>query len=51
MLGYSYYNMSMWNNAIACFEKVEQGYYFYMSDIHWMPKKTCHVQPIIMFMF
>ena len=36
MLGYTYYNMSMWNNAIACFEKVEQEYYFYMSDIYWM---------------
>lgn len=36
MLGYTYYNMSMWNNAIACFEKVEDGYYFFMSDIYWM---------------
>ena len=36
MLGYTYYNMSMWNNAIACFEKVEQEYYFFMSDIYWM---------------
>ena len=36
ILGYTYYNMSMWNNAIACFEKVEQEYYFFMSDIYWM---------------
>lgn len=36
LLGYTYYNMSMWNNAIACFEKVEQEYYFFMSDIYWM---------------
>lgn len=36
MLGYTYYNMSMWNNAIACFEKVEQEYYFFMADIYWM---------------
>ena len=36
MLGYTYYNMSMWNNAIACFEKVEKEYYFFMSDIYWM---------------
>lgn len=36
MLGYTYYNMSMWNNAIACFEKVEEQYYFYMADIYWM---------------
>ena len=26
MLGYTYYNMSMWNNAIACFEKVKEEY-------------------------
>lgn len=36
MLGYTYYNMSMWNNAIACFEKIEHEYYFFMSDIYWM---------------
>lgn len=36
MLGYTYYNMSMWNNAIACFEKVEAEYYFFMEDIYWM---------------
>ncbi len=36
MLGYTYYNMSMWNNAIACFEKIEEQYYFYMADIYWM---------------
>lgn len=36
MLGYTYYNMSMWNNAIACFENVEQEYYFFMEDIYWM---------------
>lgn len=36
MLGYTYYNMSMWNNAIACFEKVEEEYYFFMADIYWM---------------
>lgn len=36
LLGYTYYNMSMWNNAIACFERVEQEYYFFMSDIYWM---------------
>lgn len=36
MLGYTYYNMSMWNNAIACFERVEEEYYFFMEDIYWM---------------
>lgn len=36
MLGYTYYNMSMWNNAIACFEKVEEEYYFFLEDIYWM---------------
>lgn len=36
MLGYTYYNMSMWNNAIACFEKIEQEYYFFMEDVYWM---------------
>lgn len=36
MLGYTYYNMSLWNNAIACFEKVEEEYYFFMADICWM---------------
>lgn len=36
MLGYTYYNMSMWNNTIACFEKVEREYYFFMADIYWM---------------
>ena len=36
MLGYTYYNMSMWNNAIACFEKVKEEYYFFMADIYWM---------------
>lgn len=36
MLGYTYYIMSMWNNAIACFEKVEEEYYFFMEDIYWM---------------
>ena len=34
LLGYTYYNMSMWNNAIACFEKVEEEYYFYMGNIY-----------------
>lgn len=36
MLGYTYYSMSMWNNAIACFEKVDEMFYFPMSDIYWM---------------
>ena len=36
MLGYTYYKMSMWNNAIACFEKVEEEYYFFLEDIYWM---------------
>lgn len=36
LLGYTYYNMSMWNNAIACFERVQQEYYFFLEDIHWM---------------
>lgn len=36
MLGYTYFNMSMWNNAIACFEKIEEQYFFYMADIYWM---------------
>lgn len=36
LLGYTYYNMSMWNNAIACFERVQQEYYFFHEDIYWM---------------
>lgn len=36
MLGYTYYSMSMWNNAIACFEKVDEMFYFPMADIYWM---------------
>lgn len=36
MLGYTYYNMSMWYNAIACFEKVEEMFYFPMADVYWM---------------
>ncbi len=36
MIGYTYYSMSMWNNAIACFEKVEEQYYSLMPDIYWM---------------
>lgn len=36
MLGYTYYNMSMWNNTIACFEKVKEEYYISMADIYWM---------------
>jgi len=36
MLGYTYYNMSMWNNAIACFEKVEVSYFFYLDYIYFM---------------
>lgn len=36
LLGYTYYNMSMWNNAIACFERVQQEYYFFLEDIYWM---------------
>lgn len=33
---YTYYNMSMWNNAISCFEKVEEEYYISMWDVYWM---------------
>lgn len=36
LLGYTYYNMSMWNNAIACFARVQQEYYFFLEDIYWM---------------
>lgn len=36
MLGYTYYNMSMWHNAIACFEKIEEEYYFFMENVYWM---------------
>lgn len=36
LLGYTYYNMAMWNNAIACFERVQQEYYFFFEDIYWM---------------
>lgn len=36
LLGYTYYNMAMWNNAIACFERVQQEYYFFLEDIYWM---------------
>lgn len=36
LLGYTYYNMAMWDNAIACFERVQQEYYFFHEDIYWM---------------
>lgn len=36
LLGYTYYNMAMWNNTIACFERVQQEYYFFHEDIYWM---------------
>lgn len=36
MLGYTYYCMSMWHNAIACFEKVDEMFYFPMANIYWM---------------
>lgn len=36
LLGYTYYNMAMWNNAIACFERAQQEYYFFHEDIYWM---------------
>lgn len=36
LLGYTYYNMAMWDNAIACFERVQQEYYFFLEDIYWM---------------
>lgn len=35
-LGYTYYNMAMWNNAIAYFERIETPVFFYQDSIYWM---------------
>ena len=35
-IGYAYYRMSMWNNAIAYFERVDNAFFFYKDEIYWM---------------
>ncbi|MDO4322821.1 MAG: hypothetical protein Q4C61_09865 [Lachnospiraceae bacterium] len=35
-LGYLHYSMSMWNNAIACLERVDCPLFFYEDEIYWM---------------
>lgn len=35
-LGYIYSDMSMWNNAIACFEKIENPQVFNLDEFYWM---------------
>lgn len=35
LLGYIYYSMQMWNNAIAYFEQLEKSLLFYMDDIYF----------------
>lgn len=35
-MGYVYYNMSMWNNAIAYLERVYNPFFFYKDEIYWM---------------
>lgn len=34
--GYTYYTMSMWNNAIACFERIDEPLFFWKDEIDWM---------------
>ena len=36
LIGYTYYSMSMWNNAIAYFERVENGVFFYPNEVPFM---------------
>lgn len=35
-LGHTYYAMSMWNNAIACFERIDEPLFFWVDEIYWM---------------
>ena len=37
LVGYTYYSMKMWNNAIAYFESVEEtGIFFAKNDLYFM---------------
>lgn len=36
LIGYTYYSMSMWNNAIAYLERIEEARFFYQDEIYWM---------------
>ena len=36
LIGYTYYSMSMWNNAIAYLERVAEARFFYQDEIYWM---------------
>lgn len=35
-IGYVYYSISMWNNAIAYFERVDNAFFFDKDEIYWM---------------
>lgn len=35
-LGYTYQSLKMWNNSIACFEGIEEGFYFPMDEVYFM---------------
>ena len=36
LLGFTYYSMSMWNNAIAYLERIDTSVFFYPDEIYWM---------------
>lgn len=35
-LGYTYQSLKMWNNSIACFEGIEEAFYFPMDEVYFM---------------
>lgn len=35
-LGYTYQSLKMWNNSIACFESIEEAFYFPMEEVYFM---------------
>ena len=36
LIGYTYYSMSMWNNAIAYLERISDSNFFFQDEIYWM---------------
>lgn len=35
-LGYTYQSLKMWNNSIACFEAIEEAFYFPADEVYFM---------------
>lgn len=35
-LGYTYQSLKMWNNSIACFETIDEAFYFPMDEVYFM---------------